>query len=162
MIQPDLLIAQLVLDYLRTPESIAVGVPDDATLPKDIMDSGKKEVFPSLIIAAKEEGSRGAKRRVIMAPMMLTWLKSSDPVAANVNEQTTRQQASEWMRKIDERLRDLVALGAFLKDLPLDRREGWVMLAYPRTGGDFPPLYSKETAKIVYGLTQTWHICIGP
>lgn len=162
MIQPDLLLAQLILEYLQSPGSIAAGVPAEDVLPKDVMDSGKPPVYPSLIIAAKEQGSRGARRTIVLCPMVLTWLKSSDPAAANVASQTTRLQASEWLNAVDQRLRDYDKLGAFLSALPEARRAGWQLLALPRNGGDFPPLYDKDTAQVVYGLTQTYYICVGP
>lgn len=156
---PDLFLAQLVLEYLATAESAAKGVPD---IPKDLMDSGKEIARPSLVIAAREDDkqSGGGKRVVRVTPILATWLKAAGNDAVPVESQTTREQASTWLRAIDDRLRDEEAFADWLATLPAERLEGMSFLARPRYGGAAVPLRGEATGEVSYAVTVTYHLIV--
>ncbi len=158
-VQPDYLVAELWRDYLSTAESIAAGVPADEVLPKTIMDSGVEGDNVRLVIIAKEEKSRGGMRRMKITPALVAWLKATTADAAAVVDQRTRQEASEMLRKIHQRLSDHEAFFGWLATLPLERRTGWVALEVPRVGGDMEPI-RREGGEYIYGLSWIWPIAV--
>jgi hypothetical protein len=158
--QPDLMVAQLVLDYLQHADSIAAGVPDEETLPKGLMDSGEKNEPPALVIVAKESDGSDAYRKIQVRPVLLTWLKSTAAGAAAVQNQSTREDASTWLRSIDARLADMDGWAAFLESLPEDRLCGWTLLDLPRRSSDLVMRDKDNAAVISYGLTWEWKIVV--
>lgn len=146
---PDYHLAQLFRDYLSTAASITAGLPSLAILPRLVMDSSTEPQLPSLVVAAKEEGSVGSRRTIDLSFLLLTWLKAADEDAAPVAKQTSREQASEWLRLIDDRLRDVDAFNAFLAartDL-----EGWVILKILHRGAA-EPMRNRDKRTVFYAL----------
>lgn len=150
---PSLFIAQLFVDYLSTEESHAAGVPE---ITIGVMDSGRTPDFPSIIIAAKEEKSRGLCKTVEVDLLLLTWLKAA--AAATSAVETTREQASEWLNVIDMRLQDRAALKAWLEALSEDRRENWTFRKNITWHGEQAPLRDKDQGTVFYALGFTCHL----
>ncbi len=148
---PSLFIAQLFRDYLTTSESQEAGVPADLNIV--VMDSGKTPAFPSLVVAAKEEKSRGLCKTVEVDLLLLTWLKSEDSATSNV--ETTREQASQWLNVIDARLQDRAALKAWLEALDEDRRANWTFRKNITWHGEQPALRDKDMGTVFYALSFT-------
>lgn len=160
----DLFAAWLFRDYLAAPASITAGIPADSSLPKDVMDMGRVPVLPSLLIAAKEQGSVGAMRVIDVSVMLLTWMAATpenegDPEVAPVAEQTTTGEASAILAPIGRVLRDRAAFKAFLETLELERREDWAIKKIVHNGLA-PPMRKKETRTIFYGLTMSVHFFV--
>lgn len=157
---PDIFMAQLVLDYLSTPESAAKGVP---AIEKLLMDSCQEYPRPSLIIAAREDPkqSSGSKRVVMVTPVLATWLKSTDENAVPVDKQTTRPDASAWLHLIDNRLRDLAAFAAFVAALPSERKAGYAFLC-TRFGGAAVPLRGEITQEVSYATSVSYTLAVSP
>ena len=131
---PDFLFAKIVHGYLGSAASQAAGVP--ASVPLVLMDDGKAERLPCLLVAGMEDkDSKTAARRVVKVTCMLFYrLQNQDADAptdaASRAQVTTRQQASEWMDAIESRLCNLAALEAYLATLSDAERSGWSILAY--------------------------------
>lgn len=163
----DLLVATLLRDYLADDSSIAAGVPSNATVPKVTMDLGKEPDMPSMVIAAKEEGSKGARRVVSVSCMLLTWLKADDDSAATVSGQTDRTDASAWMTKIEQRLRmmkdvdddgtPIIGFRTWLQSLDASRLAGWRIVKIVHNGLA-PPMRNKEKRTIFHACTLDVHV----
>ena len=159
---PDLFIAHLLRDYLASADSIAAGVPDDAALPKWVMDTGKEPPRPVMVVAAKEDGSRGARRVVEVSVIICTWLKADDQNAADVESQTTRAEAMQMLNQIDQRLRDHTAFEVWLASLSEERRTGWTFMKRPIHTGIAPPMRNKDIGTMNYLTGLKLHVFIPP
>lgn len=159
---PDLFVAHLLLDYLASDDSIAAGVPDDTALPKWVMDTGKEPPRPVMVVAAKEDGSRGARRVVEVSVIICTWLKADDANAAPVASQTTRIEAMAMLTQIDQRLRDHTAFSAWLASLSEERRTGWTFMKNPIHTGIAQPQRNKDNGTMNYATTLKLHLFIPP
>lgn len=161
----DFFIATLFRDYLADASSITAGLPSNDELPKVVMDMGKEPDIPSLVIAAKEEGSKGARRIVNVSSLLLTWLKADDAAAAEVDEQTTRADAAGWMVRIDQRLRAMKDEGAvsgfksWVASLSNERRAGW-RITKINFNGLAAPMRNKEKRTIFYAATLDIHLVL--
>ena len=163
----DFFFATLFCDYLAHASSIASGVPSNEAVPKEVMDLGKEPELPSMVIAAKEEGSKAARRIVNVSAMLLTWLKADDAAAAEVAEQTDRNDASEWIAAVDRRLRmfndvdddgiTIIGFKSWLAALPAERREGWTITKIVHHGLAAPSR-NKEKRTIFYAVTFDVHV----
>jgi len=165
---PDLFIATLFRDFVADAGSIAAGVPSNTAVPKEVMDMGKEPSLPSMVFAAKEEGSKGARRTVSVSAILLTWLKSADAGAADVAEQTDRDEAAGWVAKVSQRLRmmedvvesSVVTIPGFktwLSSLPSERRAGWVISKIVHHGLAAPQR-NKEKRTIFHAVTFDVHV----
>lgn len=164
-----LFVAHLFCDYLAHDASIATGVPSNEALPKEAMDLGKEPALPSMVVAAKEEGSKGARRIVNVSVMLLTWLKASDQQAANVAGQTDREEAGEWTAKIDTRLRmmkdgeidgqEAQGFRSWLAGLPAERLAGWRITKLVHHGVAAPQR-NKEKRTIFHAVTLDVHLVL--
>jgi hypothetical protein len=163
----DLLVAQLYVDFLSHAGSAATGVPTAEDLPIEAMDIGKEPNYPSLVVAAKEGNSRGARRVVAVTFMVLTWLRSQEPGTAEVAEQTTRDQASEWIGAVDRRIRQMedgtiddepvLGFRSWLASLSAERLQGWrITKIVP--GGMAPVQRNEKMRTIFYGCTMDVHV----
>lgn len=159
---PDLFIAYLLRDYLASDASITAGVPSEDALPKWVMDTGKEPPRPVLVVAAKEDGSKGAHRLVEVSIILCTWLKADDANAAPVDNQTTRVEAMAMLTQIDQRMRDHTAFSEFLASLPEERRKGWCLMKNPVHGGIAAPMRNKEKGTMNYAITLKLHLFIAP
>lgn len=155
---PALFLCQLFADYLGTEESITAGIPAAAVLPVQIMDNGLNPLFPSLVIAAKEDKSLGYRPTVEVSFMLLTSIRSEAVGAVENAKETTRQQASEWLNIIQQRLQDRAALSTFLGGLDESLSEGWTFRKNITWQGEQPPMRNKEMGTVYYALTCTCHL----
>jgi hypothetical protein len=164
----DFFFANLFRDYLADDSSILAGIPDNTVLPKDVMDLGKVPDFPSVVVTAKEDGSKGKRQRVSVSVLLLTWLKAADVTAADVAEQTTSQNASGWINTIDLRLRTMldgqlddgtpvVGFRTWLNALPAERLAGWRITRLVNNGLA-PPHRNNEKRTIFYATTLELHV----
>ena len=154
---PDLFVANLIRDFLADEDSIAAGVPNDATLPKVVMDNAKDPALPSIVVAAKEVENRGPRRTIDVQVLLLTRLKAGDVGAAVSTQFTTRTQAGEWLEAIDHRLRSYQALKTWIEALPDERRIGWTCGKLVHRG-QAPPQRNGQTGTAFYALMQTWEL----
>ena len=133
---PDFLFAKFNHGYLGTVASRTAGVPAEATVPLVLMDDGKAERLPCLLVAGMEDkDSKTAVKRVVKITTMLFYrLKNQDADAptddASLLQVTTRAQASEWMDAVESRLCNLAALSAYIATQPEEMRSGWSIMAY--------------------------------
>lgn len=148
---PAYFIAELFRDYLTTDASRESGIPSSLNI--QIMDNGKTPAFPSLVVAAKEEKSRGLCKTVEVDLLLLTWLKA--PEAVVTGAETTREEASRWLNAIDARLQDRSALKAWLASLPDERLTNWTFRKNITFHGEQPPLRDKDQGTIFYALSLT-------
>lgn len=139
---PDFLFAKFIHGYLGTAASRTAGVPAEATVPLVLMDDGKAERLPCLLVAGMEDkDSKTAAKRVVNITTMLFYrLKNQDADAptdeASLLQVTTREQASKWMDAIESRLCNRTALDAYLAALSEEDRSGWTILSYRPEGTD--------------------------
>lgn len=103
----EMFIATLQRDYLAHADSIRAGVPDATTLPKKIFDLAIQPELPSLVIVAKENGSKGALRRVNLSFMQFARLVADNENAAAVTNAKTTAELLASMAKIETRLRTM-------------------------------------------------------
>jgi hypothetical protein len=153
-VSPSLFLAQLFRDYLSTEESQMAGIPDALNI--TVMDSGKTPDFPSLVVAAKEEKSRGLCKTVDVDLLLLTWLRA--PEAVESATETTRQQASEWLNAIDARLQNRTAFKTWLATLEEERLEYWTFRKNITWQGEQTPVRDKEAGTVFYALSFTCHL----
>lgn len=165
----DLFFAQLWVDFLLHASSTTSGVPAEADVPIEAMDIGKDPDFPSLVVAAKEDSSKGAKRTISITFMLLTWLKSQEEGAADIAEQTPRDVASQWIGAVDRRIRQMedgelegspvIGFKTWLASLPPERLAGWriMKLAF---GGLAPVQRNEKMRTIFYGCTLDAHVAL--
>lgn len=131
---PDFLFAKFVHGYLGTNASQTAGVP--STVPLVLMDDGKAERLPCLLVAGMEDkDSKTASKRVINITTFLFYrLKNEDPNAPadaeSLAQVTTREQAAKWMDAVESRLCNQAAFAAYLATLSEEDRSGWSILAY--------------------------------
>ena len=149
---PSLFLANLFCDYLSTEASATAGV---AAIDKMVMDEAKTPDLPSLVIAAKEEKSRGFCKSVDVDVLLLTWLKSAEASQATSAKQTTRTQASGWLNAIDARLQDRASFNAWLATLDEERLANWTFRKNITWQGEQPPLRDKEQGTVFYALSFT-------
>lgn len=138
-LSPDYLFAKIIHGYLGTAESRTAGVPD---LPLVLMDDGKAERLPCLLVAGMEDkDSKTASRRVINVSTFLFYrLKNQDADAptdaASLLQVTTRMHAAYWMDAVESRLQDRSALDAYIATLPEADRTGYTITAYRPESSD--------------------------
>lgn len=158
---PDIFFATLIEDYLKHDDSITAGVPSEATLPRFLMHTGITPTRPSLVTAAREEKSVGARRIISVSTILKTILKTDHADAADIENKTTRAQASDWLRQIDDRLRNHTAFSAWLLTLTTDRRGGWRITKVVNEGITQPVREDKEF-EISYATVTRFHFVIYP
>lgn len=131
-VAPKVFFAQTVVDFLSSSESIAWGVPDNTTLPKRRMDSGKKMGLPQLTITASEGQNKGSLRMVTVMGMLMAVLRNSDADAPtdadSLSKTLTLDTAAAYIDLIESRLRNLPAFYDYLGTLTDAQREGWKIL----------------------------------
>lgn len=131
-VTPDVFFAQTVLDFLSSSDSLAWGVPDAATLPRQRLDSGKKMQLPQLTITASEGPSKGSLRVVTVMGLLMAILRNSDADApaddASLGKTITRDTAASYIDLVESRLRNLPAFYDYLSTLDDAAREGWKIL----------------------------------
>lgn len=103
----EMFIATLQLGYLEHAHSIRAGVPDATALPKKIFDMAMQPELPSLVIVAKENGSKGARRVVSLSFMQFARLVADDESAAAVTNAQTTSELLAGIAKIETRLRTM-------------------------------------------------------
>lgn len=153
-VSPSLFLCQLFRDYLSTEDSREAGIPEELTI--TVMDSGKTPDFPSLVIAAKEEKSRGLCKTVDVDLLLLTWLRA--PEAVESAKETARQQASEWLNAIDARLQDRAAFKTWLATLAEERLTNWTFRKNITWQGEQTPVRDKDMGTVFYALSFTCHL----
>lgn len=153
-VSPSLFLCQLFRDYLSTADSREAGIPEALTIA--VMDSGKTPDFPSLVIAAKEEKSRGLCKTVDVDLLLLTWLRA--PEAVESATETTRQQASEWLNAIDARLQDRTSFNTWLATLDEEHLTNWTFRKNITWQGEQTPVRDKDMGTVFYALSCTCHL----
>ena len=119
---PDYALASLVLAYLRTAESQAVGVPDDDACPLKLVDHGEEKPANTMIVSGVESGSGKAHTVIVMIK------HSFMPGSASDDGQISRTQSSTWLRAIDNRLRDEKSWWTWLAAQDAAQRLGFEIL----------------------------------
>jgi hypothetical protein len=122
MTAPDLALSTLVLAYLRTADSQAAGVPNDAACPLQIVDNGAEKPANTMIVSGVESGS--GKAHTVMVMIKHSFM----PGTASEDGQVTRTQSSTWLRAIDNRLRDHASWWAWLATQSAALRLGFEIL----------------------------------
>jgi len=129
---PDVWFANLVLGFLSSSDSLAFGIPDDTTLSKQRMDSGKKMSVPQLTIVASEGTSKGSLRVVTVMGLLMAILRNSDADAptdeASLGKTMTRDTAAGYLDLIESRLRNRAAFYDYLATLDDADKKGWQIL----------------------------------
>lgn len=100
-------LAEIWKDYLSSTDSIRAGVPDNTALPKGLFDLARQPDLPSLVISAKEEGTKGARRTVNLSFMRFGRIIADDENAAAVTNAVTTSQVIADIARIDTRLRTM-------------------------------------------------------
>lgn len=137
---PDLLMAQILHGYLDTPESRAMGVPAAADCALCLMDDGKEETVPSMLVAGTElKGKKTAGGRIVVVTVFLKSLLKSEEEDAPTDEESlaqvkARPELSLWMDAVESRLRNESALSAYIASLESSVLEGWNFMNYQPLG----------------------------
>lgn len=100
-------LAEIWKDYLSSTDSIRAGVPDNTVLPKGLFDLARQPDLPSLVISAKEEGTKGARRTVNLSFMRFGRIIADDENAAAVTNAVTTSEVIADIARIDTRLRTM-------------------------------------------------------
>lgn len=100
-------LAEIWKDYLSSTDSIRAGVPDNTALPKGLFDLARQPDLPSLVISAKEEGTKGARRTVNLSFMRFGRIIADDENAAAVTNAVTTSEVIADIARIDTRLRTM-------------------------------------------------------
>ena len=157
----DFYCAKIWRDYLAHADSITAGVPSNDVLPKKTMEAGTMPVYPSMVVTAREEGSKGPRRTMLVSIMILTWGKASEADGtkepATVAEQTTSTQASEWLAKCSARVRDHDAFKTWFLALDSEQRENLSIVKIMHEGIQ-PVVRGKESRTVFYSLAMRVHI----
>lgn len=100
-------LAEIWKDYLSSADSIRAGVPDNTALPKVLFDLAREPDLPSLVIVAKEDGTKGAFRTINLSFMHLARIGADDDAAAVVADSQTTSDVLATIARIDTRLRTM-------------------------------------------------------
>ncbi len=115
----DLLLANIVLDYLKTAASQAAGVPTAGQCPLLIVDHDGDKPSNCLIVDGLDRGGNRMKQIAVVITHHCQ-LGTDDDSA-----QIPRAQSAAWLGSIEKRLRDESAFWAFLASIAASRRVGW-------------------------------------
>lgn len=102
-----LFFATLFQTWFSSADSIAAGCPSNAVLPSRLMDAAMKPPLPSVVIVAVENGSRGAKRVMLVSVQIFNGIKAMSPEAAEVEWQTSLATVCGWLGPMERRMRQM-------------------------------------------------------
>lgn len=149
--------ATLFLDYLSHADSIRAGVPSTSALPRKVFDMADEPALPSLVIVAKEDGSKGAQRTVNLSFMHLARIVADDEDAAAVANSATTAEVLATSAQIERRLRTyetadkdgtpLLGFKDWLQTLDDDRLSGWRITKIRHLGA--APLHRKPDKRVI-------------
>jgi hypothetical protein len=167
----EMFIATLFRDYLAHADSVRAGVPDATALPKKVFDMAVQPELPSLVIVAKENNSKGAKRIVNLSFMQLSRLVADDDAAAAVTNAQTTAELLASMAKIEQRLRimetgedddgPLLGWKAWHASLDAEWREGYRIMKLVHQG--CAPIHRKTDQRVIIAAcTMEVHLVLVP
>lgn len=152
----DLVIADLFRRYL---DETATGQAD-ADVPKHLMNFLEDPQLPSIVITIKEETSKGsASVTLALSVILCIDLKSEATGAAQVDQWTTRNQASVILQAINTRLRDTAAFQTWLGTQDADALAGWTLLKIVHEGLA-PPTLAGEARNFMQAVTLKLHLLV--
>lgn len=164
-------LAEIWRDYLAHADSIRAGVPSNTDLPKVVFDLAKEPDLPSLVIVAKEDGSKGARRIVNLSFMHLARLIADDADAAAVTNAATTSEVLARIARIDERLRtmqtgsldgsDLLGWRAWYATLDAQRTAGF-RITKINFLGTAPVQRKRDESTIIAACTLDVHVRLIP
>jgi hypothetical protein len=167
----EMFVATLQRDYLAHADSIRAGVPDNTALPKKVFDMAVQPELPSLVIVAKENGSKGAHRIVSLSFMQMARLVADDVNAAEVTNAKTTAELLASMAKIEQRLRTmktgeddggpLLGWRDWYDALDAEWREGYRILKIVHQG--CAPIHRKTDQRVIIAAcTMDVHLVLVP
>lgn len=153
----EIFFATLQRDYLAHADSIRAGVADNTALPKKVFDLAAQPDLPSLVIVAKEDGSKGAKRTIALSFMQFARLVADNESAAAVTNAETTAALLASMAKIEQRLRtmqtgtdddgSLLGWKGWYASLAAEWREGYRIQKFVHHG--CAPIHRKTDAHVI-------------
>jgi hypothetical protein len=160
-----LFFATLIRNYLAGADSVAAGVPDEETLPKHIMEAGTQPTLPSMVMVGVENGSKGARRVVMLSCQILTGIKPVAEGAAELEWQTSLATLSQWLVSMENRMRsmndavdgDVTIKGwrSWLAEQDESLRQGWRSMKFVFHGLGTPK--RKDTTTIIHSFSFDLH-----
>lgn len=150
-----LFFATLFKNWFLDPNSLAVGCPSNDDLPMRLMDGAMKPPLPSAVVVAVENGSRGAKRVMLISVQIFNGIKAASEQAADVDWQTSLARVSSWLGPMERRMRqmedavdgDTTIKGwkSWFADQSSDFRNGWRAMKFVHHGLGSPKRMNETT-----------------
>lgn len=167
----EMFIATLQRDYLAHAHSLRAGVPDATALPKNVFDMAEEPALPSLVIVAKENGSKGARRIISLSFMHLARLVADHENAAEVTNAATTSEVLANLARIETRLRTMddgadddgpiIGWKAWYASLTAEWREGYRITKLVHQG--CAPIHRKADKRVIIAAcTMEVHLVLVP
>ncbi|HRJ09366.1 MAG TPA: hypothetical protein PK490_12210 [Prosthecobacter sp.] len=148
------------MDFLTATQA---GTPD-VEIPKVAFDGGSVPTPLCIVVVAREaQEKKTTVRRMEITVNLITWLKAADAGAASVDTQTTREDAGEIVRGLEDRLRDDAAWNTFIAGVAAGenaaRLQGWSIVCR-RFEGVGSPMREAETRKLTYPIKLRYSLAV--
>ena len=143
-----LFFATLIKAWFDGDDSRAAGCPASTVLPIKLMEAAMKPALPSAVIVCVENGSRGAKRVMLVSVQIFNGIKAGSDQAADVQWQTPLPTVAGWLVKMELRMRQMADITdgdttikgwkSWFADQSTDFRNGWRAMKFVHHGMGSP------------------------